>query len=100
MSVQTRRYYVYILASRKYGVLYIGVTSNLVSRIHKHRTKCYQGFTNKYLTYRLVHYEIYGEISMAIQREKNLKKWNRQWKLNLINKTNPPWKDLYYELYG
>lgn len=100
MSVQTRKYYVYILASRKYGVLYIGVTSNLVSRIYKHRTKYYQGFTSKYLTYRLVHYETYGEISMAIQREKNLKKWNRQWKLNLINKTNPPWKDLYYDLHG
>lgn len=101
MPYKDKKYYVYILASKPYGVLYIGVTSNLFSRIDKHRKAYYgEGFTNKYFVHLLVHYEVYGEIFLAIRREKNLKKWNRQWKLNLIVRNNPSWRDLYKEVYS
>ena len=99
MSAQSKNYYIYILASKPYGVLYVGVTNDIYRRILEHKTNHHEGFTKKYLTHRLVYYEGYGEISMAIQREKRLKKWSRQWKLELINKANPSWKDLYYDLY-
>ena len=88
-------YYVYIMASRKKGTLYIGVTNNLAKRIWEHKNKIVEGFTSKYEINSLVYYESYSQIESAILREKVLKKWNRQWKINLIEKENPKWQDLY-----
>ena len=90
-----RAYYVYILASKKNGTLYIGVTNNLVRRIYAHKNGFVDGFTKKYKIYTLVYYEVYTHVYDAITREKNLKKWNRKWKLKLIEKHNPNWNDLY-----
>ena len=89
---------VYILASKYNGTLYIGVTSNLTQRIWQHRSDLTEGFTKKYTVHFLVYYELHEEMPTAILREKQLKKWNRQWKINLIEKTNPSWKDLWEEL--
>jgi len=91
-------YYVYILASRRNGTLYIGVTSDLISRVSQHKQKLADGFTEKYDVDKLVYYEIHGEVSEAIIREKRIKKWNRIWKLKLIEKNNPNWHDLSDEL--
>jgi len=91
-------YYVYILASKKNGTLYIGVTDNLTRRAYEHKNDLVEGFTKKYGVLKLVYYEQTNDIHSAIQREKELKKWNRQWKINLIEKFNPNWKDLYDEL--
>jgi putative endonuclease len=85
---------VYILASGKRGTLYIGVTSDLLGRIHQHRESLIKGFTSRYGVSRLVHYELFGDMIMAIEREKQLKKWRRDWKLNLIEEANPDWADL------
>lgn len=93
-----RQYYVYILASKKYGTLYIGVTNDLVKRVFRHKEKYQEGFTKRYDISHLVYFEIHESIEEAIRREKQMKKWNRQWKINLINKENPLWKDLYYEI--
>ena len=90
-----RVYHVYILASRLGGTLYIGVTNDLVRRIHEHREKLAKGFTQKYGVTRLVYFEGFGEIGAAIQREKQLKRWNRAWKVKLIEGQNPNWDDLY-----
>ncbi len=92
-------YYVYILASRKNGTLYIGVTDNLVKRVHEHKNKLIDGFTKKYCVHNLVYFEQINDIKSTIQREKQLKKWKRQWKINLIEKNNPEWKDLYNNLF-
>lgn len=89
---------VYILASKHNGTLYIGVTSNLSQRIWQHREDLLEGFTKKYTVHFLVYYELHEEMPTAILREKQLKKWNRQWKINLIEKSNPGWKDLWPEL--
>ncbi|MCC8995934.1 MAG: GIY-YIG nuclease family protein [Nitrosomonas sp.] len=89
---------VYILASGYNGTLYIGVTSHLIQRVWQHKQDLVEGFTKKYGVYFLVYYEIHEEMRAAIQREKQLKKWNRQWKINLIEKMNPAWKDLWKEL--
>lgn len=86
------------MASKPYGVLYIGVTNNLIRRVWEHRTQVTKGFTCKYFIHRLVHFEITEDIITAIQREKQLKHWSRQWKIELINKNNPSWKDLYEQL--
>ena len=86
---------VYILSSKKNGTLYIGVTSDLVKRIWEHKNNVVDGFTKKYNVHNLVWYEIHEEMDSAIQREKQIKKWNRQWKLQLINEFNPEWRDLY-----
>ena len=91
-------YYVYILASKKNGTLYVGVTNNLLRRVYEHRSDIVEGFTKKYGIHKLVYYEPFENIYSAIQREKRLKKWNRQWKTHLIEKANPDWKDLYEEL--
>lgn len=91
-------YYAYILASKKNGTLYIGVTNNLVKRIYEHKNDLVEGFTKRYHTHNLVYFEPYEEINEAILREKRLKKWNRQWKMELIEKNNPEWKDLYSEI--
>jgi putative endonuclease len=92
------QYYVYILASNKNGTLYIGVTSNLVKRIYEHKNELAEGFTKKYSVHKLVYFEITESVESAIAREKQLKKWNRAWKIRLIEKTNPEWLDLYMEL--
>ncbi|MEK7170357.1 MAG: GIY-YIG nuclease family protein [Patescibacteria group bacterium] len=91
-------YCVYILASQRNGTLYIGVTSNLPKRVYEHKNGEIEGFTKKYRVHILVYYECGERIGAAIAREKQLKKWNRKWKLNLIEKENPEWRDLYREL--
>ena len=93
-----KQYYVYILTNKQNGTLYIGVTNNLVNRIYQHKNDLVKGFTKKYRLHILVYYEITDDIKTAIAREKQLKKWNRKWKLDLIEKVNPQWKDLYEEL--
>jgi putative endonuclease len=95
-----KQYYVYILVSKKYGTSYIGMTSNLIERVYAHKQKYVDGFTKKYSVDKLVYYEIHHDAYEAITREKQLKKWNRQWKINLIEQTNPHWLDLYYGLNG
>ena len=95
-----KTYYVYILASKRYGTLYIGVTSNLESRILEHKIGCYEGFTKKYHVHLLVYYEEFSEPDEAISREKQLKKWNRDWKIRLIEEVNPYWEDLSKDWYN
>ena len=92
------QYYIYILANKRNGTLYIGVTSNLIKRVYEHKNNIIEGFTNKYNIHKLVYYEITSDIESAIRREKQLKKWNREWKLNLIENSNPEWRDLYFGL--
>lgn len=89
-----KTYCVYILASRRNGTLYVGVTNDIVRRLDQHRTHLAKGFTTRYEVKKLVHYELTGEISAALQREKQLKKWKREWKLQLIEDGNPEWRDL------
>lgn len=88
-------YYVYILASRKHGTLYIGVTNDLVRRTFEHRTKAVAGFTTRYGIDKLVWFEAYDDAPSAIAREKELKKWRRDWKVRLIEEQNPGWVDLF-----
>ena len=90
--------YVYILASGKNGTLYIGVTSNLLQRSYQHKNKMFMGFAARYGVNQLVYYETYDRIEDAIGREKAMKKWNRAWKLELIEQFNPEWRDLYAEI--
>ncbi|PTD16659.1 GIY-YIG nuclease family protein [Sphingomonas fennica] len=85
---------VYILASDRYGTLYIGVTSNLPVRLHQHRTGTIPGFTSRYGVHRLVRLEMFEDMQSAIAREKQLKRWHREWKINLIESDNPNWIDL------
>lgn len=92
------QYYVYILASKRNGTLYIGVTNDLVKRVWQHKNKLADGFTKKYKVDKLVYYEITPDIESAITREKQMKKWNRAWKIRLIQEKNPDWKDLYKDL--
>ncbi len=92
-----RYYYVYILASKKKGTLYTGVTNNLIRRVYEHKHKIIKGFTKKYGVDKLVYFEQTEDINAAIQREKQIKKWFRKWKIELIEDMNPEWKDLYYE---
>ncbi|MBL7995740.1 GIY-YIG nuclease family protein [bacterium] len=94
-----RKYYVYIVTSKRNGTLYAGVTNNLVRRISEHKNKINEGFTKKYNVDRLVYYEEFPNIIDAIQREKRIKKWKRQWKIELIEKLNPQWIDLYNDLH-
>jgi putative endonuclease len=93
-----KRFYIYILTSRPHGPLYIGVTSDLVARIHQHRQGDVPGFTRRYNIKQLVYFEIHDRAETAIHREKRLKKWNRAWKVRLIEQTNPDWRDLYPEI--
>jgi len=95
-----KSYYVYMLANKRNGTLYIGVTNNLVRRVHEHREGVVDGFTKTHGVKRLVWFEAASSIESAIQREKNLKHWVRQWKIELIEKTNPAWRDLYHEIVG
>ncbi len=93
--MSTRSYWVYILANKIGGTLYIGVTNDLVRRVFEHKSKFVDGFTQKYDVARLVHFEQFDDIEFAIRREKRLKKWTREWKIQLIEKDNPNWDDLY-----
>ena len=90
-----KQYYVYILASHRNGTLYTGFASNLIQRTFTHKNDIVDGFTKKYQIHRLVYYEVFGDRELAILREKQLKKWRRRWKLELIEKMNPNWDDLY-----
>lgn len=89
--------YVYILASDRYGTLYIGVTSDLVKRVWQHRSAAVDGFTKQYHVRRLVWFETHCDMMEAITREKQLKKWNRAWKVRLVSTSNPSWRDLYLD---
>ncbi|MCX6166297.1 MAG: GIY-YIG nuclease family protein [Ignavibacteriae bacterium] len=91
-------YFVYILASKKNGTLYIGITNNLIRRIVEHKEKIIKGFTAKYDIDKLVYYETYNYVNDAIKREKDLKEWHRKWKIRLIEKENKEWRDLFYDL--
>jgi putative endonuclease len=91
---------VYMMASRKHGTLYTGVTSKLPQRIHAHRENLIDGFTKKYSVHRLVWYEPHESMTAAIQREKSIKKYKREWKINLIERENPNWDDLFPALIG
>ena len=90
-----KSYYVYILANKKRGTLYVGVTSDLKNRVFQHKEKLVDGFTKKYEVDKLVYFEDTNDIESAILKEKQLKKWNRAWKIRLIEETNPTWEDLY-----
>lgn len=89
---------VYILASMRNGTLYVGVTSDLIKRVWQHKTGLVEGFTNKYAVHHLVYFELHDSMGNAITREKQIKEWQRKWKLNLIEANNPTWKDLYLDL--
>jgi len=91
-------YYVYILASKRNGTLYIGVTNNLIKRVYEHKNNLVEGFTKQYEVHQLVYFEQTSDVNSAITREKQLKKWQRQWKIELIEEKNPAWKDLFLGL--
>ncbi len=91
-------YYVYILATERNGTLYIGVTNDLVRRIFEHKNDVVRGFTQKYQVHQLVYFEQFDDPATAIQREKTMKFWPRQWKLNKIEEANPAWRDLYEDI--
>ena len=88
----------YLLASKRNGTLYVGITSDLVKRIWEHKNGVVEGFTKRYGTHKLVWYELHETLHGAIAREKAIKEWQRKWKLQLIEKTNPQWRDLYPDL--
>jgi putative endonuclease len=93
-------YYVYLRASRRHGTLYLGVTNDLVRRVHEHKTKVIAGFSAKYGVDRLVWFEMYDDPTTAISREKALKKWRRDWKIRLIEEQNLEWGDLFAAIVG
>ncbi len=92
-------YYVYILASKRNGTLYVGVTSDLIRRVYEHKHDLNEGFTKKYSVHMLVHFEQGEDVASAIEREKQLKSWHREWKIRLIEETNPEWRDLYGDFF-
>ena len=91
-------FYVYLLSIRKAGTLYLGVTRDLIRRTYQHKEKLLRGFTSRYDVRRLVWFEVYDDPTAAIEREKEIKKWRRAWKIALIEKENPDWNDLYSEI--
>jgi putative endonuclease len=95
-----KQFYVYILASKRNGTLYTGVTSDLIQRVWQHEQDLVEGFTKKYRVKKLVYYEVHDNAESAITREKQIKKWRRKWKLRLIEEKNPQWTDLYDEIVG
>ena len=96
---RSHAYYVYILASKIRGTLYIGVTNNLERRVYEHKSKLNKGFTQKYGVSKLMYFEVFQYVNEAIKREKNLKKWKRNWKIKLIEKDNEKWLDLSRDWY-
>jgi putative endonuclease len=96
--MRSNYYYVYILSSQRNGTLYVGMTNNLVRRVYEHKQQLVEGFSNKYETHHLVYYELHENPESAIAREKQIKHWNRLWKLRLIEEKNPDWKDLYGDI--
>lgn len=94
----TKPGYVYIMTNRRYGTLYVGVTSDLTKRVYQHRTGAVPGFTKQYNLKKLVYYETYDDIETAIVREKVVKKWRRAWKLNRVNEINAEWRDLFEDI--
>jgi len=94
MYITHHKYYVYILANKKNGALYIGVTNNIVRRLFEHKNKLNEGFTKRYGIDKLVYFETFQYITKAIKREKNMKKWKREWKIKLFERDNPNWNDL------
>lgn len=92
--------YVDILASKTIGTLYIGVTSDLIKRVSEHKNEIHKGFTQAHKVHQLMYFEEYGSIEAAIEREKKLKKWKREWKIKLIEQTNPNWDELFVQLIG
>jgi len=95
LAIGMRSYWVYILASRPRGTLYVGMTRDLVRRVYEHREGVVEGFTNAHNVKTLVYYEQHATAMAAIQREKNIKHWSRQWKIDLIRSINPDWRDLW-----
>ena len=91
-------FYVYILANKPYGTIYIGYSNNIARRVYEHKLGVIPGFTKTYGVKMLVHYETYDDVELVLQRERNLKRWKRDWKIELINKHNPNWADLYENL--
>ncbi len=100
MGTMSKVFFVYILSSKPFGTLYIGVTSQLIGRVIRHRDELIEGFTKRYGVKRLVYYEVIEDALFAIQREKSLKRWPRDWKINLIERDNPRWDDLFPSLTG
>jgi putative endonuclease len=98
-SNKMKNYFLYILASKRNGTLYIGITNDLRRRVFEHKEGLIEGFTKKYNVKMLVYYEIHLDIKFAIQREKQMKKWLRKWKIELIEKMNPEWNDLSKDLF-
>ncbi len=96
--IKMNQYYVYMMASRGNGTLYIGVTNDLIKRVYEHRNDAVDGFTKRYKVHTLVYYEEANDVNAAILREKALKKWHRKWKIDLIETFNPDWLDLYEDL--
>ena len=94
LHVNNKQYFVYIVADSR-PTLYVGVTNNLLRRVYEHRQGLVEGFTKQYCLHKLIYYEIFNDVSHAIEREKQIKHWNRSWKLNLIKKLNPTFSDLY-----
>lgn len=97
-GMQDHVYFVYLLASGRNGTLYAGVTSDLVKRVQEHREGLVPGFTHKYGVKTLVYWELHHDINEAILREKRIKRWQRKWKLELIEASNPQWRDLWFDL--
>ncbi len=95
----SKEYYVYIMASKRNGTLYTGVTNKLERRVYEHKNDIVKGFTSKYKVHMLVYFEETNDINDALEYEKRLKKWNRAWKIELIEKDNPDWKDLAKNWY-
>lgn len=93
--MKEKRFFVYILTNKLYGVFYIGVTSNLPKRLYEHKEGAVDGFSKQYNTKMLIYYEIFEDWESAFKREKRLKRWPREWKINTINQFNPDWQDLY-----
>lgn len=93
-----RQFYIYIMANKRNGTIYIGVTNDLARRVYEHREGLAKGFTSRYGLKSIVYYEVFDSVSLAIQRETSLKRWPRRWKLALIEKANPQWKDLVDEI--
>ena len=97
---EVTQYFVYVMTNRPHGTLYVGVTGDLVRRVHQHRTDMIDGFSRRYRLHRLVYFEATDDVRAAIQREKNIKHWVRAWKVQLIEGANPTWRDLWPDITG